>query len=156
MSKQNAVNFLNSVNTNKTLREKLLDGAASSKAWVTAAATAGFEVTVDELRSVAEQLAGKALTADNFVGALRGMFEVELSDAELSGVAGGAAVASSSAPPPVSAKVAAQLGALASGGLGEAGGGSAYHVKEGGPMFPKDGSEFGADVINVVNQGRTR
>ena len=92
MSKEKAEKFLADVNTNSSLQKKLLDAAANAKAWIAEAATAGYDMTADELRAAAEHVVGKPVTADNLIGTLRGLFEGELKDENLEAVTGGAGV----------------------------------------------------------------
>jgi predicted ribosomally synthesized peptide with nif11-like leader len=98
MSKEKAEKFLADVNTNTSLQKKLLDAAANAKAWIAEAATAGYEMTADELRAAAEHVVGKPVTADNLIGTLRGLFEGELKDENLEAVTGGANVGQVRAP----------------------------------------------------------
>lgn len=90
MSRDNATKFLELIAEDKTLLARLLDGCASAAAWVTEAARTGFQCSVDELRSVCEQLVGKPVEASSLVGELRNLFEAELDEPALAQVAGGA------------------------------------------------------------------
>jgi len=136
MSKQNAEKFLADVNTNSSLQKKLLDAAANAKAWIAEAATAGYEMTADELRAAAEHVVGKPVTADSLIGTLRGLFEGELKDENLDAVTGGANVATRAvvAAPKASAlhvsTVKGAVGANIGADMGE-------FVKEASPVFPK-------------------
>jgi len=90
MSKEKAEKFLADVNTNASLQKKLLDAAANAKAWMAEAASAGYEMTADELRAAAEHVVGKPVSADDLIGTLRGLFEGQLNDENLDAVTGGA------------------------------------------------------------------
>jgi hypothetical protein len=89
MSQENAVRFLQALHQNQALRLKVLDGSATLRAWLAAAAAAGFETTADELRSVVEDQVGKPLTSATLVGALRGLFEDNLAEESLALVVAG-------------------------------------------------------------------
>jgi predicted ribosomally synthesized peptide with nif11-like leader len=89
MSRENAVKFLETIDREPTFFQKVMDGAATAGAWLSAGATHGFEVTLDELRSVTEELLGKPIDPSQLIGELRSFFEGELSDANLAQVAGG-------------------------------------------------------------------
>jgi predicted ribosomally synthesized peptide with nif11-like leader len=127
MSKENAQKFLDDVNNNTTLKTKLMDAAASAQTWVTEAATAGYQMTVDELRSAAEVVVGKPIKGDELVGALRGLFDGELKDDNLDAVTGGAGVAQRKAPLQVNT-------AAVKGGALNPGGAASSFVREGGPV----------------------
>ena len=101
MSKEKAEKFLTDVNTDSTLQKKLLGAAADAKAWIAEAASAGYDMTVDELRAAAEHVAGKPVTTENLIGTLRGLLEGEMDDASLDAVAGGLATAQPTAKPTV-------------------------------------------------------
>jgi len=89
MSKDSAQKFLDDVNTNDGLKKKLLGAATNAQAWVASASTAGYQMTVDELRAATEAVVGKPVSGDELLGALRGLFEGELGDASLDAVTGG-------------------------------------------------------------------
>jgi len=129
MSKENAQKFLDDVNKNQSLQKTLLDAAATAQAWVASAATAGYQMTVDELRAATEVVAGKPVTNDTLVGTLRGLFEGELNDESLDGVSGGAGIAQRKAAVLKVNTVAVQ-GAV---GPGVAQGADAF-AREGGPI----------------------
>jgi len=130
MSKENAEKFLDDVNKNEGLQKKLLDAAANAQAWVAEAATAGYQMTVDELKAAAEAVTGKPISGDNLVGTLRGLFEGELNDGSLDGVTGGAGVAQRKVSPVLKVNSQAVKGGIAPGG---AQGADAF-AREGGPV----------------------
>ena len=134
MSTDNAVKFLQAMNTDKTLCQSVMDGAATNYAWVASAARAGYEITAEELRSVAEQLVGKPLTPDALVGALRSTFDGELAEAALGSVSGGAR-----GTPAVRATLAMRLSGL---GVRLASGDGGY-VKEGSTLWVNSPGAFG-------------
>ena len=127
MSKENAVKFLEAVNRDSKLKKKVMDGSATTAAWVASAAAAGFHTTVDELRSVAEQLTGKPIKPDSLVGELRALFEGELNAENLDRVAGGLAGISANS-------LADRLSGISSA--------TGTYVKEGGPMWSNDPKRF--------------
>jgi predicted ribosomally synthesized peptide with nif11-like leader len=129
MSTENAVLFLAKMNHDATLTRKVMDGSATAAAWVAAAGAAGFPVTLDELRSVAEQITGRPITAENLVGELRAMFEGT----------------SATTPSRISGTVL--TGAALSSRLTALGAASGIHVKEAGPIFASSSQTF--------NPGRT-
>ena len=92
MSTENAKKFLDEVNNDASLQEKLLDAATTAQSWVTEATSKGYEMTVDELRAAAEALVGKPISTEALVGQLRSLFEGELGDESLDAVTGGAGV----------------------------------------------------------------
>ncbi len=128
MSTQNAVLFLAKMNHDATLTRKVMDGSATAAAWVAAAGAAGLPTTMDELRSVAEQIAGRPIKAENLVGELRAMFE-GTGAAEgpgATGRVGGAVI----------------TGAALSSRLTALGAASGIHVKEAGPIFASSSQRF--------------
>ena len=135
MSKQNAEKFLADVNTNSSLKKKLLDAAANAKAWIAEAATAGYEMTADELRAAAEHVVGKPVSSDGLIGTLRGLFEGELKDENLDAVTGGANVGRAVVATPMAAS--ALHVATVKGAVGANVGNAAEFVKEASPVFPK-------------------
>jgi hypothetical protein len=90
VSRDNAIKFVEEIANNQSLLERVLDGCSSATAWITAAASAGYQCSIDELRSVAEQLVGRPIEAESLVGALRSLFEPQLDEGQLAGVVGGA------------------------------------------------------------------
>ncbi len=128
MSKENAEKFLDDVNNNACLKQKLLDTAANAQAWITEAATAGYQMTVDELRSAAEAVVGKPVSGDQLIGTLRGLFEGQLNDDSLDAVTGGAGVAQRTL------KVNTQVAKIAVQAPGAANMGANDFVREGGPV----------------------
>jgi hypothetical protein len=92
MSKENAQKFLDDVKTNEGLKKTLLSDAANAQAWITSAATAGYQINVDELRGAAEAVTGKPVTTEQLIGTLRGLVDGELNDGSLDAVTGGAKV----------------------------------------------------------------
>lgn len=92
MSTENAKKFLDVVNNDASLQEKLLDAASNAQSWVTAAGSKGYALTIEELRTAAEALIGKPISADGLIGELRGLFGGELNDESLDAVTGGAGV----------------------------------------------------------------
>src|SRR5688500_15638514 len=75
MSRENFVTLVAKLNPDAALTGTVMDGRATAAAWVAAAGAAGFPVTLDELRSVAEQITGRPIKAENLAGELRAMFE---------------------------------------------------------------------------------
>ena len=142
MSKQNADKFLADVNNDSGLQKKLLDGAANAKAWIAEAATAGYEMTADELRAAAESLVGKPVSADDLIGTLRGLFEGELKDGDLDAVAGGAGVPVRKLNVPV-----------VKGAVVTPGGAQSTFVREASPFFPKDGMPAGTKTGGGMTGG---
>ena len=130
MSTENAVLFLAKMNHDATLARKVMDGSATAAAWVAAAGAAGLPTTLDELRSVAEQIAGRPIKAESLAGELRAMFE-------------GASATES--PTRVSGTVL--TGAALSSRLTALGAASGIHVKEAGPIW--------ASSAHTFNPGRT-
>jgi predicted ribosomally synthesized peptide with nif11-like leader len=130
MSTENAVLFLAKMNHDATLTRKVMDGSATAAAWVAAAGAAGFPVTMDELRSVAEQITGRPIKAESLVGELRAMFE---------------GTSAAEGPTRISGDVI--TGAALSSRLTALGAASGIHVKEGGPIFASSSQTF--------NPGRT-
>jgi predicted ribosomally synthesized peptide with nif11-like leader len=122
MSTENAVLFLAKMNHDATLTRKVMDGSATAAAWVAAAGAAGFPVTLDELRSVAEQIAGRPIKAENLVGELRAMFEGTSPTTRIDG--------------------AIITGAALSSRLTALGAASGIHVKEAGPIFASSSQTF--------------
>ena len=90
MSRDNAIKFVEEIANNRSLLDKVLDGCSSAAAWVAAATRAGYQCSIDELRSVTEQIAGRPIEAESLVGALRSLFEPQLDEGQLAGVVGGA------------------------------------------------------------------
>jgi predicted ribosomally synthesized peptide with nif11-like leader len=130
MSTENAVLFLAKMNHDATLTRKVMDGSATAAAWVAAAGAAGFPVTLDELRSVAEQITGRPIAAEDLVGELRAMFEGTSTTASPSRISG-----------------TVLTGAALSSRLTALGAASGIHVKEAGPIFASSSQTF--------NPGRT-
>lgn len=125
MSNENAKKFLDDVNNDASLQEKLLDAASSAQSWVTEAASKGYEMTVEELRTAAEALIGKPITGESLIGELRSLFGGELGDESLDAVTGGAGV------PARQLQVSTvKAGSAQTGPAGIA----STHVKEGGPI----------------------
>ncbi len=125
MSKENAKKFLDDVNNDASLQQKLLDAAASAQAWVSEAASKGYEMTTEELRAAAEALLGKPVSADKLVGELRDLFGGQLGDESLDAVTGGAGV-------PVRTL---QVSTVKAGTpVASPGGAVANFVREGGPV----------------------
>ena len=124
MSTENAVLFLAKMNHDATLTRKVMDGSATAAAWVAAAGAAGLPVTLDELRSVAEQITGRPITPESLVGELRAMFE------------------GTSAASPTRISGDAITGAALSSRLTALGAASGIHVKEGGPIFASSSQTF--------------
>jgi predicted ribosomally synthesized peptide with nif11-like leader len=124
MSTANAVLFLAKMNHDATLTRKVMDGSATAAAWVAAAGAAGFPTTMDELRSVAEQVAGRPIKAENLAGELRAMFE----GAESAGA--------------VRIDGPVITGAALSSRLTDLGAASGIHVKEAGPIFASSAPRF--------------
>lgn len=125
MSKENAQKFLDDVNNNAGLKKKLLDAAANAQAWISEAASAGYQMTADELRAAAEAVIGKPVKGDELIGALRGLFEGELRDDSLDAVTGGAGVPQRQ----LQVNTAAVKGAVVAPG-----GASMSFAREGGPI----------------------
>ncbi|MBX3229808.1 MAG: Nif11-like leader peptide family natural product precursor [Labilithrix sp.] len=92
MSTEDAKKFLDEVNDDARLRARLLGAGMGAQSWVSEAASKGYEVTVDELRAVAEGLVGRPISAEALAGQLRSLFEGELGDESLDAVTGGAGV----------------------------------------------------------------
>jgi predicted ribosomally synthesized peptide with nif11-like leader len=128
MSKENAEKFLDDVNSNAGLKQKLLDAAASAQAWIAEAASAGYQMTVDELRSAAEAVVGKPVSGDQLIGTLRGLFEGELKDDSLDAVTGGAGV------PQRALKINTQVAKVAAQTPGGTHMGPNDFAREGGPI----------------------
>jgi predicted ribosomally synthesized peptide with nif11-like leader len=132
MSKENAEKFLDDVNTNEGLKKTLLDAAANAQAWIASAATAGYQMTADELRAAAEAVVGKPVSADQLIGTLRGLFEGELNDGSLDAVTGGAGVAQRKiAPQPLKVNTVAVGGGMQPGGSQMS---PTAFTREGGPI----------------------
>lgn len=125
MSNENAKKFLDDVNNDASLQEKLLDAAASAQSWVAEAASKGYEMTAEELRGAAEALIGKPVSADKLIGELRSLFGGELGDESLDAVTGGAGVPVRQLQVQTVKAGTAQVGP---GGI------SSSFVREGGPV----------------------
>ncbi len=133
MSQQNAVKFLQATGTDQNLIAKLAKVGRDEKSWLKVAAEAGFEVTPDEFKAVAEALlhgpikgdAVAALTAQDLgkPGA-----KVELEDKQLGAVAGG--VGGVLAGAGLSAGLMSRVGRL-----GSFGGGGVMGPKDSGPTW---------------------
>jgi predicted ribosomally synthesized peptide with nif11-like leader len=126
MSTENAVLFLAKMNHDATLTRKVMDGSATAAAWVAAAGAAGFPTTLDELRSVAEQITGRPIKAESLVGELRAMFEGAGAAEGPAGRLGGAPI----------------TGAALSSRLTALGAASGIHVREAGPIFASSSQTF--------------
>jgi predicted ribosomally synthesized peptide with nif11-like leader len=148
MSQQNAVKFLQASGTDPNLIAKLAKAERTVASWLKIAAEAGFEVTPDELKAVAEALlhgpikgdAVAALTAQD-LGAPGGA--VELGDKQLGAVAGGVGAGLSSAG--LSSGLMSRVGRL--GGFGNSMG-----PKDSGPTWVNQRKdELGEVVISPRN-----
>lgn len=129
MSKENAQKFLDDVNGNAGLKQKLLAAASSAQEWIKEAATAGYEMTAEELRSAAEAVIGKPVSADKLIGELKGLFDGQLDEGSLDAVTGGAGGVGAPVPQ-------RKLGAVTVAGQAGTPGGQQMepHVSEGGPI----------------------
>lgn len=126
MTTKNAAKFLDDVGNNESLRSKLLAAGADARGWLAGAASAGYQLTADELRAAAELVLGKPVAADNLANVLNELFASdELDDAALDGVAGGAGPAQ-----PIPAQRTLQVQTTPGG----AGGAQASYVGERGPI----------------------
>jgi hypothetical protein len=103
MSQQNAVKFLQASGSDPKVMAALAKAERSAKGWLKVAAEAGFEVTPDELKTVAEALLRTKIQGDPIValtakdlGEPQGG-KVELGDKQLGAVAGGVGAAISGA-----------------------------------------------------------
>jgi len=92
MSKEDAVRFMQKINSDPVLAKKITEAARTASAWTQKGNEAGFLFSTDELRMVTEDLLGKRLTGDAFVAELlasasKGELDAESLDAVTGGVA---------------------------------------------------------------------
>lgn len=128
MSIENVVRFLERLDSDAGFNQRVLDGAATSAAWVTAAEKEGLEFTAAELRSVTEKLVDRPVGEEEAVGQIIDLFREELGDEALHDVVGGISGDLTS-----SSTLKSRLSSLDY---------TANYVKESGPMWVKSAGSF--------------
>ena len=94
MSKKNVADFIRKMSESPDLNKKVVAGERTPQAWVAFGKGAGLDYTADDVVQVLSELSGRKLNASEAVVAFIGSKDGELSEGQLSQVAGGAPISS--------------------------------------------------------------
>jgi len=141
MSKKNVAEFIRKMSESPDLNKQVVAGERTPQAWVSMGKGAGLDYSADDVVQVLSELSGRKLSASDAVTAFIGSKDGELSEGQLSQVAGGAPVASlggiSAGQVKFSPQLFNRLGGLYGGGpvsqnFSEKVPGGTFFVKSGG------------------------